>query len=138
MADVAHEASPAVRAKADGRLRLALGFGAFVWLALLLAGFFAPGGWTWGMAGPIGHMENYVISLWLATLVLAPLLAWRNPLERTGAIQVYLLGIAAIVLSTFRGEPPKPIADIPPLVAAAITFGLVVWAHPWRSELWRV
>ena len=44
--------------------RLALQAGALLWLVLLLVGFFAPGGWTWGMAGPIGHIENYMISLW--------------------------------------------------------------------------
>src|SRR5262245_8667516 len=32
------------------RLRLALRIGAVIWLVLLLVGFFAPGGWVWGMA----------------------------------------------------------------------------------------
>ena len=89
------------------------------------------------MAGPIGHMENYMISLWAVSLVLAPLLASRDPLRRTGIIQMYLLGVLAIVVSTFRGEELKWIADAPPIVAAIIAFGLVVWLHPDRSALWR-
>src|SRR5204862_7561517 len=54
----------AVRTSVQG-LRLALWVGAAVWLCLLIVGFFAPGGWVWGLAGPIGHIYNYVISLWL-------------------------------------------------------------------------
>lgn len=126
------------RAGAVGRLRLALGVGAALWLVLLVVGFFAPGGWVWGMPGPIGHMENFMISLWLVALVLAPLLAWRDPLGRVPAIQVYLLGILAIVVSTIRGEPPELISDAPTLLAAVIAGGLVLWAHPERSALWRV
>jgi len=120
-----------------GRLRLALLVGAVIWAFLLLVGFFAPGGWVWGMAGPIGHIENYMISLWAVSLVLAPLLASRDPLGRTGIVQVYLLGVLAIVASTFRGEGLKWISDAPPLVAATIAIGLVVWLHPDRSALWR-
>ena len=111
--------------------------GAATWLVLLVAGFFAPGGWTWGMAGPVGHIENYMISLWLVTLVVTPLLAARAPLQRTTAIQVYLLGILGVVLSTFRAEPPKLIADAPPLIAAALAIGLVLWAHPQRALLFK-
>jgi hypothetical protein len=125
--------------KAGGRLRLALAIGAAVWFFLLAVGFLAPGGWVWGMAGPIGHMEHYMILLWLVALVLAPLLARGDPLGRTSAIQVYLLGVLAIVLSTFWGNPPdiKLISDAPPLTAAAITAGMVLWAHPERRRLWR-
>jgi hypothetical protein len=122
------------------RLRAALGIGAGVWLLLLLAGFFAPGGWTWGAPGPIGHMQNYVISLWLVALVLAPLLAARDPDRHAGALLVYLLGIAAILVSTVRGEPPKLIADAPPWAAAILSLGLVAWARPaglFRLETWR-
>jgi hypothetical protein len=84
-------------------------------------------------------MQNYVISLWFVTLVIAPLLAWRKPLQQSAAIQIYLLGILAIVVSTFRGNPPdlKLIADGPPLTAATVTAGLVLWAHPRRALLWR-
>lgn len=121
-----------------GRLRLALRVGAAIWLFILVAGFFAPGGWTWGMPGPIGHMENYVISLWLVALVLAPLLASRDPQRHHAAILVYLLGIAAILLSTIRGEPPKLISDAPPWVAALISVGLLVWAHPQPARLLRL
>jgi hypothetical protein len=104
--------------------------GAAVWLFLLVVGFFAPGGWTWGMAGPVGHIYNYTISLWLVGLVCAPLLASADPLGRTSTIEVYLLAIVAIVASTFRGEPLKMIADGPPLIAAVLTFGAVLLAHP--------
>jgi hypothetical protein len=120
-----------------GRLRVALWVGAALWLLLLVAGFFAPGGWTWGLPGPIGHMENYVISLWLATLVLAPLLAAREPSSGLMAMRVYALGVLAIVISTIRGEEPKLLADGPPLVAAAISLGLLLWALPSPSRLWR-
>ena len=121
-----------------GRARFALRFGAVVWFALLLAGFFAPGGWTWGMAGPVGHMENYVISLWLVSLVLAPLIASRNPERDHAAVVVYLLGVAAILVSTIRGEPPKVISDVPPWAVAILTVGLLVWSHPQRSRLLRL
>jgi hypothetical protein len=128
------------RPSGENRLRLMLRIGAAIWLVLLLVGFFAPGGWTWGMAGPIGHMQNYVISLWLVSLVLAPLIASRAPLQQTGAIQVYFLGLVAITLSTFRGTPLefKLIADVPPLVAVAVSIGLVFWSHPERSRLLRL
>jgi hypothetical protein len=112
------------------RLRVGLSIGAAVWLALLVAGFFAPGGWTWGNPGPVGHMQNYVISLWFVALVLAPLLAARNPERNSGALLVYLLGIAAILVSTVRGEPPKLISDAPPWAAAILSVGLVAWARP--------
>jgi hypothetical protein len=46
-----------------GRLRNALRAGAVLWLLLLAVGSFAPGGWQWGLPGPVEHMENYVISL---------------------------------------------------------------------------
>ena len=117
------------------RLSVALTVGAGVWLVLLVAGFFAPGGWTWGMAGPVGHIENYMIVLWFVALVVAPLLAARAPLQRTASIQVYLLGVLGVVLSTFRAETPRLIADAPPLIAAALAIGLVLWAHPQRMSL---
>jgi hypothetical protein len=118
-------------------LRLALRIGAGVWLLLLVVGFFAPGGWVWGMAGPIGHIYNYVISLWLVGLVLAPALASGDPLHRTSTIQVYLLAVLALVVSTFRGEELKWLADGPPLVVAALCIGAVILAHPDRSTLVR-
>jgi hypothetical protein len=83
-------------------------------------------------------MENYVISLWFVALVLAPVLASRDPLANTGAVQVFALGVLAIVVSTFRGEQPKWIADAPPLVLAALTLGLLVWWHPNRRALWHL
>ncbi|MCC6177350.1 MAG: hypothetical protein IT305_18780 [Chloroflexi bacterium] len=115
----------------------ALRIGALIWLFLLVVGFFAPGGWVWGLPGPIGHMENYLISLWFVGLVLAPLLASRDPLHRPHVIQIYLLAVLAIVASTIRGEPPKLISDAPPIAAAIIAAGLVVWTYPRRSMLLR-
>jgi hypothetical protein len=112
------------------RLRAGLAIGAGIWLLLLVAGFFAPGGWTWGNPGPAGHMQNYVISLWFVTLVLAPVVAARDPERNAGALLVYLLGIAAILVSTVRGEPPKLIADAPPWAAAILSVGLVAWSRP--------
>jgi hypothetical protein len=119
-------------------LRLALRGGAVLWLLLLLAGFFAPGGWVWGMAGPIGHMENYMISLWLVGLVLAPWIASRDPLAQRGSVQIYLLALLAIVVSTYRGEPMKWIADAPPLISVALSAGAVLAAHPVRWSLLRL
>jgi hypothetical protein len=124
-----------ITARGDERLRAALWVGAGLWLMLLVVGFFAPGGWVWGMAGPIGHIENYMISLWLVGLVFAPLLAGRDPLRQTVGIQVYLLAILAIVVSTFRGESMKWIADGPPLAVAAACIGSVVLLHPNRRAL---
>jgi hypothetical protein len=124
--------SPEAKAARLARLRVGLGVGAGVWLLLLVAGFFAPGGWTWGAPGPIGHMQNYVISLWFVVLVLAPLLAARDPERHAGALLVYLLGIAAILVSTLRGEPPKLISDAPPWAAAILSVGLVAWARPFN------
>ena len=46
----------------SGRLRAALWIGAALWLALLAVGFTAPGGWTWGLTGPVGHIENFMIA----------------------------------------------------------------------------
>src|SRR5262249_24665507 len=89
------------------RLRVALAIGATVWLLLLSAGFRAPGGWSWGMPGPVGHIENYVISLWFVSLVLAPLLAARDPEGQAGALRLFLLAILAILVSTIRREPLK-------------------------------
>ena len=125
------------RSRAVGRLRVALGVGAAIWLSWLVVGFLAPGGWVWGMPGPIGHIENFMISLWLVALVLAPLLAARDPVERTPTIQVYLLGLLAIAASTIRGEPPEWVSDAPPLIAAGLAAGLVIWAHPARRKLFR-
>lgn len=116
-------------------LQVALWAGAAVWLLLLIVGFFAPGGWTWGMAGPIGHMENYMISLWSVGLVAAPLLAARDPLTRTSTIQVYLLAVLAVIVSTFRGEALKWIADGPPLAVALVCILSVVLTHPKRVTL---
>ncbi|MBV9543626.1 MAG: hypothetical protein JOY61_04550 [Chloroflexi bacterium] len=107
--------APTELAAAARRIRFALWIGAALWLCLLVAGFFAPGGWTWGMPGPVGHMENYVISLWLVVLVVAPLLAARDPSSNLPAMRVYVLGVLAIVLSTIRGETPKLIATHPRL-----------------------
>jgi hypothetical protein len=130
-------ARASVAAPTTRRLRVALLVGAGIWGFLLVVGFFAPGGWVWGMAGPVGHIENYMISLWLVGLVLAPILASRDPLARTSAIQVYLLAVLSIIASTFRGDTFKWISDAPPIAAASLAIGLVVWAHPDRAALAR-
>jgi hypothetical protein len=90
------------------------------------------------MAGPIGHIENFMISLWLVTLVLAPLLASQDPLHRTGVIQVYLLGLVAIASSSVSSGPPRLLDDGLPIVAAALSAGAVIWAHRNQSTLWRL
>jgi hypothetical protein len=126
-----------MRTQSYRRVHVALGFGAVIWLALVLVGFLAPGGWQWGMAGPVGHIENYMISLWIVTLVLAPLLAIRDVSRGDGMIRVYLLGILAIVLSTFRAEDLRLISDAPPLAAAVLTAAAVLLTHPNRASLLR-
>ena len=140
MTTISHSDVHATEVHADAgqtrRLSMALRAGAILWFLLLGAGFFAPGGWQWGMPGPVGHMENYVISLWFVGLVVTPLLASRDPLRNTSAVQVYALAILAIVVSTVRGEAPKWISDAPPLLLATLTLGLVVATHPRRSALW--
>jgi hypothetical protein len=119
-------------------LRVALWSGAAIWLVLLGVGFFAPGGWTWGMAGPIGHIENYMISLWFVALVIEPALAAREPAVHTSAVQLYLLAILAVCVSTFRGDQLKWIADGPPLAVAAVCIAAVLATYPDRAALLRV
>ena len=124
-------------AGAARRVRVGLLVGAAIWLSLLVVGFFAPGGWTWGLPGPVGHSYNFMISLWAVGLVLAPLLASRAPLERTAAIQVYLLAVVGMCVSSIRGEPPEWVSDAPIFLAATISIGMVLWAHPDRGALLR-
>ena len=90
-----------------------------------------------GMAGPIGHIENFMIGLWLVTLVFAPLLASRDPLTHAGVIQVFLLGLLMIALSSIRREELDLAGDALPLGAAMLSAGLVIWTHPQRARLWR-
>ena len=118
-------------------LRLALRMGAVLWLLLLLVGFFAPGGWTWGMPGPIGHIENFMIGLWFVTLVVAPLLASRDPLAHGGVILMFLSGLLVIALSSIRREELELAGDALPIGAAMLSAGLVIWNHPQRARLWR-
>lgn len=119
------------------RLEIALGFSAGLWLALLVIGFVAPGGWHWGWQGSIGHMFNYMITLWFVTLVLAPLVAMRDPLHSTAVIQVNFLGMVGVVLSSIRSEHPEFLSDGVPLIVILLSIGAVLWTHPQRSLLWR-
>ncbi len=126
------------QAHATLRLRIALSFGAFLWLFLLTIGFVAPGGWHWGWQGSIGHMINYMIALWFVTLVAAPLLAMRDPLHSTAVIQLYFLGMVGVVLSSIRSEHPEFLSDGVPLIVVLLSIGGVLWAHPAPSRLWRL
>ena len=54
------------------------------------------------------------------------------------AIQVYLLAVLGMCASSIRGEPPEWIGDAPIFLAAAISIGVVAWAHPDRGALLRV
>ena len=123
---------------AAGRVQTVLLVGAAIWLLLVVVGFFAPGGWVWGLPGPVGHSYNFMISLWVVGLVRAPILASRAPFERTAAIQVYLLAVIGMCVSSIRGEPPEWISDAPMFLAAVISIGLVVWAYPDRGVLLRI
>ena len=113
------------------RVRIGLLVGAAIWLVLLVVGFFAPGGWVWGLPGPVGHSYNFMISLWVVGLVLAPVLASRAPFERVAAIQVYVLAVAAMCAIAIRGEPREWVSD------ALISVGLVLWSYPSRGTLLR-
>ena len=90
------------------------------------------------MPGPVGHIENYMIALWAVTLVLTPMLARRDPARAPGLIQVYLLGILAIVVSGVRGERPQLLSDGLPILVAIASAAGVILAHPDRSRLWRM
>lgn len=83
-------------------------------------------------------MINYLITFWVVTLVFAPLLALRDPLQRTVAIQIYFLGLLGIAISTLRGERPTITSDAIPLALVALSVSIVVWSHPQRSALWHV
>ncbi len=111
-------------------LRFSLRIGALIWLSLLIVGFFAPGGWMWGMAGPIGHIENFMISLWFVALVLAPLLGSRDPLALRGLIQVFLLGLLAIALSSIRREELDLAGDALP-IGAVLLLGVGLALYGW-------
>lgn len=50
----------------------------------------------------------------------------------------YLLGILAIVVSSWRAEPMDLLSDGVPLAAAALAASLLIWAHPRRARLGRV
>ncbi len=125
------------QAHATLQLRIALSFGAFMWLFLLIIGFVTPGGWHWGWQGSIGHMINYMIALWFVTLVAAPLLAMRDPLHSTAVFQLYFLGMVGVVLSSIRSEHPEFLSDGVPLIAVLLSIGVVLWAHPAPSRLWQ-
>ncbi|MGI8691113.1 MAG: hypothetical protein ACR2M3_21235 [Thermomicrobiales bacterium] len=70
-------------------------------------------------------------------IALAPLLAMRDSLRNTAAIQVYLLGLVAIIASSIRPEHPELTSDGQPVSIALLSIGVVVWAHLRRSQLWR-
>jgi hypothetical protein len=119
-----HEPEPSV-----GKLRVALGVGAAIWLFLLAAGLVEPVGWAGGLTRPIGRTENYVIWLWVVTLILAPLLACRHPLRYRGAVDVYLLGVLSVIVSTFLAGAPEIPGDAAPIAAALLSAGLMLWAR---------
>jgi len=106
-----------------------LGLGAAVWLLLLVAGFVLPGAWAWGQTGAAGHIDRFMVMLWLVTLVVAPLLACRDPHRFRAAMDVYLLGVLGIVLADFHEEPPWLFTHARYIAGAALTSGLVLWAH---------
>jgi hypothetical protein len=120
------------RAPVVGRLRIGLGLGAMIWLGLLVGGFVAPDGWTSLLTKPGGIALYYMTSLWLVTLVASPLLACRDPLGQRGAMEVYVLGVLAVLASTLlaplQAELPAPVRGGVP-VAAALTTGFLIWAH---------
>jgi hypothetical protein len=120
------------RAPVLGRLRLALGLGAAIWCFMLVNGFVVTDSSTSLMPGPINVTGLYMTALWLVTLVLAPLLACRDPLRYRAAVDVYLLGVLAILGATFLGrlqaELPVFLGGGMP-IAAALAAGLILWAY---------
>ncbi len=86
------------------------------------------------MAGPIGHIENSVISLWFVTRAVAPLLAARPPASP------YIDDPGASARGpghrreSWRAEPLDLLSEGVPLAAAALAAGLLIWAHPQHAR----
>jgi hypothetical protein len=120
------------RAPLLGRLRLALGLGSAIWCFILVSGFVVADSWTSLMPRPINVTGLYMVALWLVALVLAPLLACRDPVRHRAALDVYMLGVLAILGATFLGrlqaELPVFLGGGVP-IAAALAAGLVLWAY---------
>jgi hypothetical protein len=74
-------------------------------------------------------MDRFMAALWLVTLVLAPLLACRDPVRFRAAMDVHLLGVLGIVLADFHAEPPWLFTHARYVAAAALSTGLVLWAN---------
>ncbi|MFN8524790.1 MAG: hypothetical protein U0821_16970 [Chloroflexota bacterium] len=116
-------------------LRAALLAGAAIWLLLLIVGFFAPGNWTWGLPGPVGHMMKFMIALWFVILVVVPTLAAVAPERGRQATQIYLLGCLAMLVATVRFDEFVWLSQGSLYVTVLLTAGSVVWAHPDRRSL---
>jgi hypothetical protein len=112
---------------------LALGLGAAIWCFTLVSGFVVVNGWASLIPGPISIASSYVVALWLVTLVLAPLLAFRNPVCHRAALDVYVPAwVLAVLGTTFIARLEGDLlvflgGGVP--IAAALTAGLVLWAH---------
>lgn len=120
-----------------GRLRVALGVGAAAWLLLLAAGLLLPGGWIRTLSPRASLPELGLVVFWIVVLVLAPLLALRDPLRRRSALNVYLIGVLGLMTGTFAsrlwGEIPIDLSGGVP-AAASLSAGLILWAYSWGGR----
>ena len=70
-------------------------------------------------------------------LAFAPLLASRDPLQHTGAVQVYLLGLGGVLPRILPTKLPKIITDAMPNPNPNHTAGVLIMEYPNCSQLWR-
>jgi hypothetical protein len=125
-----------IRAKFVARLRLALVVSAGTWLFLILAGLTAADSWVSELAHSIRAPQHYIVAGWLLTLVLAPLLAYRDPFRYRAMFNGYLVAMLLVIISLFvlkmLGTVPAVLDRSIP-IATALASGLVLWAH-WSGD----
>ena len=124
------------RDRLPARARLALWLSAAIWLLVLITGFLVPAGWRWGLPGLYGHINNFMITLWLVAMVAAPLLASRGVRAGRSAAQVFLLADLAVIAASL----PRPITFLNeglPILLALLTAAALLATHPDRLRLLR-
>ena len=103
---------------------------------MLVAGFLAPAGWQWGLPGLYGHINNFMITLWLVGLVAAPLLASTDRTSGRSAAQVYLLANLAVIVASL----PRPFTLVNegvPIGVGLLCSAALLYFHPERLGLLR-
>ena len=118
------------------RAALALRVGALIWLLTLATGFLVPAGWRWGLPGLYGHINNFMITLWLVGLIAAPLLASRGAHSGRSAAQVYLLANLAVIVASLPREFTLLHEGLP-IALGLLCSAWVLAVHPERLRLLR-